>query len=542
MDSDQWKQLDKFLQEALQRRPEERDAFLFEACAGDEELGREARILLNLEQAAEGFLDRPAIEIAAQIAVREQSDEREDMGVLATDAVLLFVSHYSILAKLGGGGMGVVYKAADLELGRAVALKFLPEELARDPRAIDRLRREARTASSLNHPNICTIYEIECHDERSFIVMEFLEGTTLKHRIGGRPLSIDTLLPLAIDIADGLEAAHSAGIIHRDIKPANLFVTAHGHAKILDFGLAKLESVDYPPGSIRAGAPGRTIDDQLTGTGNILGTASYMSPEQIRGERLDPRTDLFSFGIVLYEMSTGKLPFDGVAQGSVIDSILNRPPVSPVLLNPDLPAELESIILKCLEKDRDVRYQHTSGIRADLQRLKQNIDSARPTPRDHRRTWGSKRLRAALFAAVAIAGVGVAGYFYSHRAPKLTGKDTIVLADFNNKTGDADFDETLRQGLAVELGQSPYLSLIPDQRIQGTLHLMGRPGNTMLTAEVAREICERTSSAAVVEGSISSLGSQYVLGLRATNCTNGEVLDDEQVQAAKKGRGPEPFE
>jgi serine/threonine protein kinase/tetratricopeptide (TPR) repeat protein len=531
MDSEQWKQLDKLLHAALQRPPEEHDAFLREACAGNERLEREARSLLTLEQKFGGFLERPAIELAAQVAAREQSDDNQEVSLFRSGAI---VSHYRILRKLGGGGMGVVYKAEDLELGRSVALKFLPEELARDPHAIERFRREARAASSLNHPNICTIYEVGWHEDRSFIVMEFLDGTTLKHRILGQPIPIDTLLPLAIAIADGLDAAHSAGLTHRDIKPANLFVTSREHAKILDFGLAKVGSVEYPSNIDLSALPTRTIEDQITATGQVLGTVSHMSPEQIRGERLDPRTDLFSFGVVLYEMATGKLPFEGETQGSLFDSILNRTPTPPLQLNPTLPAELERIIGKCLEKDRELRYQHASEIRAYLQRLKQDMDSAGLITDTRHGTGVSKRWRIALIAAVAIAGLGIIGYLYTHRAPKLTDKDTIVLADFTNRTGDADFDQTLRQGLAVELGQSPFLSLVRDKRIQGTLNLMSRPENTPVIGDVAREICERTFSAAVVQGSISRLGSQYVLGLRATNCRSGDVLFDEQVQAAKK--------
>jgi eukaryotic-like serine/threonine-protein kinase len=532
MTPEQWEQVGQLYQAALELRPEERAAYLDRACAADRVLRLEVESLLAADSGAADFLAAGAMQDAANLLAREQTARLAGQSF----------GHYQVLALIGAGGMGEVYCARDVQLERQVALKVLPARFTQDAERLQRFVREAKTASALNHPNIITIYEIGAVGATHFIATEFIEGETLRQRLAGGSLELHAALDVAIQVAAALEAAHRAGIVHRDIKPENVMARPDGLVKVLDFGLAKLlendecgrmkdEKTAEPPLH-----PSSFRIHPLTEPGVVMGTVHYMSPEQARGEKVDARTDIFSLGALTYEMITGHAPFAGATTSEVIAAILRD---APPPLGRDAPPELERIVGQALCKNREQRYQTASELSAELKLLRRELEFAAEEKHRSGRAGAvsgtpNKRRHAAISALAGLIIAAMVAWFYFNRAPILTDRDTILLADFENKTGEEIFDKMLKQGLAIQLQQSPFLNLFPEAQMRHELTLMRRPPDARVTAELAREICQRQNLKALIAGSIAPLGSHYVITLEALNGQSGETLAHEQIEAASK--------
>lgn len=539
MDTKHWLQLKELFVAASDHEESEQHLFLEQASAGDESLVKQVEALLEYSKQPDDSIVSLPLQLVDDLSSHYQDDLEAPDKSDSPDAMAgRVLGRYRIIERIGAGGMGVVYKAEDTELGRYVVLKFLLEAVtdenasgsdqksAPSVQGLERFRREARAASALDHPNICIVHDVDQLDGTPFIVMQFLPGQTLKQLISGKAMEADRIWELGIQIADALDAAHNAGITHRDIKSANIFVTERGEVKILDFGLAKFGASSVA-GQRTQGflqqMPAKLSSDTLSLPGMALGTVAYMSPEQVRGEELGPPSDLYSLGVVLYEMATGILPFQGNTAAEIFDNILHEAPVPPSRLNPSLPKPLQHLICKSIEKAPDLRYQSADELRDELKRLQARYSSRHPL-------LPKILLRAVL--VLLVLGAGTAYFhFRGQKSPALTQQDTLVLGDFSNKTGETVFDETLKQSLRVKLEQSPFLKIVSDRKTQETLSLMGRPTDTKLTEEVAREACVRVGGKAFIEGSVSPIGSHYIVGLRAVNCQTSEALASEEDEA-----------
>jgi serine/threonine protein kinase/tetratricopeptide (TPR) repeat protein len=514
---ERWRQIERLYNSVVELEPNEREVFLREACVGDESLQNEVERLLVHQPQAEGFIESPALEVAARALAK---DPEADLGPNLTGRSL---SHYRVSEKIGEGGMGEVYRAFDDHLQRDVAIKVLPAGTLADQASRKRFHKEALTLSRLSHPNVATIHDFDSQQGVDFLVMEYIPGTTLSEKVAAGPLPEKEVLRLGVQLAEGLGAAHEHGVVHRDLKPGNLRLTDDGRLKILDFGLAKLRR------PVTESAKMESVSETQT----TAGTLPYMAPEQLLGGQIDARTDIHAVGSVLYEMATRRRPFAEVERSQLIGAILRRSPVPLTVVNPKLSPELERIIGKCLEKEPENRYQSAKELAIDLRRLlTPSAVKVAEAPVVGRKLWNALVPAAVILVA---AGIGGTLYFHSRQATtRLTDKDTIVLSDFDNKTGDSVFDDTLKQGLSVQLEQSPFLALVSERRVNETLKLMGRSPDDRLTAKLTHEVCQRTGSKAMLTGSIAGLGRQYVIGLKAVNCNTGDVLAEAQEQAAGK--------